>query len=392
MLRKIVLSILVTASLMANSPKVKTIDVNQTVMEFITDVEADSKKNGGWLIKDRNISLNGESFISILSKYKSGDDTYDELIGLTFKNDVNYTKDSYRAVSTLVDYPVSDLDKNETASIKKIIDNKLVVLKSDYSVTNHQYNLSLNDINETLNNTKVKISGVTLNGFYDINKPLNENAKMSIKSIDFTPLAKQFLGEYFRLNNLVIDTKTAKRDKVVDLKYKVSIDLVDFNDTKRRSLVEKANLDIKIGNLDASIYEELEELGSQNPALIDDKKIEELSNRLLLSKGLFIEIVDLSSTKLVDKDNKMGSTKVRVKVSLDDVKSSSKAILINPALALSFLNVDAKIELSQEMLTTIMKDPRAMMLAMFPPKKEKNKTVYVIKYSKGKLVVNGFKL
>ena len=395
MVKKIVISTLITVSAMASISQNRPIDVNQTVKDYFTEVAVYGAKNGGWVIKNRKIEPNGETFVSILTKEKNisnADDTYDDLIGLSFQNDINYTKETYSGISTLIDFPRHNLDKNETVLMEDIIKRKLIVLNSDYSITNHIYNISLQDINETLNNTIVKIDSVKLSGFYDVEQPLKERVNLSVKSINLKPLDKKLLGEYFKLNNLSINTKTDKKGKVIDLEYEVSVDLLDSNVDNQHSLIENAHLKIKVGNLDAKIYKELEDMGSKNPELINDKKIEELSNKLLVSKGLFIEIIDFNFNNLVDNKNIMGSTKITAKVSLDNVKNSAKEISINLILALSFLNIDAKIELSQEMLTTIMKDPRAMMLAMLPPKKEKNKTVYVIHYSKGKLTINGQKL
>jgi hypothetical protein len=62
---------------------------------------------------------------------------------------------------------------------------------------------------------------------------------------------------------------------------------------------------------------------------------------------------------------------------------------MNPLMALSSVKVDAKIELSKEMLRAIMKDKRAGLLAILPSKEVDGKIVYVIKYGKGKLTVNG---
>ena len=395
MINKIVLSTLTTVIVMAGASSSMYTDVNQTVKDYFTKVESHGVKNGGWIIKNRKTEAIGETFISLLTKdknIKSGDDTYDDFIGLSFQNDINYTTNSYRGVSTVIDFPRNNLDKNEAIVIDTIIKKKLIVLNSDYSITNHIYNLSLQDINETLNNTIIKIDGAKVDGFYDVAQPLKERVNLSVKSIDFRPLAKELLGEYFTLKNLTINTKTDKKGEVIDLEYEVSIDLLDSKVHKKYSLIENAHFHIKIGNLDAKIYEELEELGSQNPELINKNKIDELSNKLLVSKGLFVEIIDFSFNNLINNKDIMGSTKITAKVSLDNVKNSAKEIASNPILALSFLNLDAKIELSKDMLNIIMKDPRAVMLAMLPPKQEKDKTVYVIHYSKGKLSINGQKL
>ncbi|SFV57572.1 hypothetical protein MNB_SV-9-679 [hydrothermal vent metagenome] len=392
MIKKVVLSTLVTVSIFANTQTIKSIDVNKTVQDYISAVKNNGLKDGGWIIKDRKIGERGESFISYLSKDKNDKDNYKELIGATFQNDINYTKDSYKGVSTLIDFPVKDLDKNETQLVNDIIKNKLIVINSDYSSTNHKYNISLKDINRTLNNTKIKTQGINLTGLYDINNPMTNHSQISIKNIDILPLGKKVLGEYLNLENLIIESQSEKKDKIINLEYKISMNMLDSNISNKHSLVDKLNLHIKIANLDAKVYEELEELSSKNPSLISDKEIDRLISKLISSKGLFIEIVDFSVNNIIDDKKVMGSTKITAKVSLDDIKNNAKFIASNPMMALSFLNLETRIELSQEMINTIMRDPRAMMLAILPPKKENNKTIYVIKYSKGKLNINGQKL
>jgi len=392
MIKKVVLSTLVTVSIFANTQTIKSIDVNKTVQDYISAVKNNGLKDGGWIIKDRKIGERGESFISYLSKDKNDKDNYKELIGATFQNDINYTKDSYKGVSTLIDFPVKDLDKNETQLVNDIIKNKLIVINSDYSSTNHKYNISLKDINRTLNNTKIKTQGINLTGLYDINNPMTNHSQISIKNIDILPLGKKVLGEYLNLENLTIESQSEKKDKIINLEYKISMNMLDSNISNKHSLVDKLNLHIKIANLDAKVYEELEELSSKNPSLISDKEIDRLISKLISSKGLFIEIVDFSVNNIIDDKKIMGSTKITAKVSLDDIKNNAKFIASNPMMALSFLNLETRIELSQEMINTIMRDPRAMMLAILPPKKENNKTIYVIKYSKGKLNINGQKL
>ena len=392
MIKKVMLSTFVTVAIMANTPIVKSIDVNKTVQDHISEVKSNGLIDGGWIIKNRKIEKDGESFVAYLSKYKNDKDNYTELIGATFQNDINYTKNSYKGVSTLIDFPVKNLDKNETELVNDLIKNKLIVLNSDYSSTNHKYNISIKDINKTLNNTKIKTNGINITGLHDINKPMDDQAKISIKNIDIRPLGQKVLGEYFRLKNLIIKTQTEKKDTIINLEYKISMDLLDSNISDKHSLVDKLNLHIKIANLNAKVYEDLERLSARNPTSISDKEIDKLISKLISSKGLFVEIIDLSVNNLIDKKNIMGSTKITAKVFLDDIKNNAKFIASNPMMALSFLNLETRIELSQEMMSTIMKDPRAMMLAMLPPKKEKTKTIYVIKYSNGKLNINGQKL
>jgi len=64
-------------------------------------------------------------------------------------------------------------------------------------------------------------------------------------------------------------------------------------------------------------------------------------------------------------------------------------IAISPLMALSALQIQAHIELSDAMYQAIMMDKRMMMLKMLKPKRVNGKKVYDLSFKQGKLLING---
>ncbi len=368
-------------------------DMNTTVQNYIDEIEAEGVKQGGWIVENKKRTMQGESFTTTFTKYKldanSTDSEDDELIGTSLSHDINYTTTDLKVVSTLTNIPTKGLDKNETALIKDIISKKLVVLRGDYSLTNHLYNISIDDINESLSSLDINSKDIKSYGYYDSNSSLKEENNFHIGSLEIVPKFKSTIGNFLNIRDLSILSNVETKGDVVNLSYKTSANLVDFNDTMSYSRLEKLNIDIDIINIDANSYHKLQELSNQNPDTIDLSKVESLGVDIVSSRGLQIDIKDVSIKSLILENKKIGSAKIDAKISIDIDPKSAKLISINPLMALSFIKVNANIELSKSMMAYLMRDPRAMMLAMLPPKEKNGNIIYKIEYAKGKLVING---
>ncbi len=396
MLKKLLITTAMTAVLVAQTPKdVEVVDVKKMIQEYIlkADKEEDIK------ITQRKQTSDGESFIATVVEVKDDNRSKDiednELAGLSFANDVKYTKDSFSATSTLVALPDdnSDLTNEEKEIAKKLIDDKIIVLYSDYNTKNYLYNLSLKDIKLKVEKADIETKSIKMNGYYNINDTVKQSADFSIDAINIIPFSPKLIGEYVKIQNLKITSNTEIDDNKLNINYLMSLGLLDANITKKHSKVEKSNLSFRLGNLNLDAYKALQEFGKNNvSAEIDTDKLQELSIKLLTSKGIYAEIIDLSIGSLLIEDIPAGSAKITAKVTLEENKDLANLIATNPLMVLSSLNVDARIELSKEMLSTLMKDKRAGMLAMLPSKEENGKIIYDIKYSKSELTINGQKL
>ncbi len=368
-------------------------DMNLTVQKYVDTIETEGLKNGGWVITDKKRSLLGESFVATVAKSKldanASYEEYQQLIGLSFSNDINYTTSTISTVSTLINFPSKDLDKNETAVIKNIIDKKLFVLRGEYSLRNHLYSLSFNDLNESFPEANISTKNIKLSGYYDQNNSDKEQNSFTIESLELVGTNKVLMGEYFIIKNLLLDSQTLSQKDTIDLTYKTSLGFVDSNLSGNHSKAEKVNVDIKIANVNKKSYRILEKLGGENPEQITAKELESLGLNIAMSKNLSIDINDISIASLITNSKNMGSAKIDGKISLDIDPKNAQLVALNPLMALASLKVDASIELSKEMLAMIMKDPRAMMLAFLPPKEKNGNVVYKITYSSGKLIING---
>jgi|GEM_PF-1512651 len=311
------------------------------------------------------------------------------LDGITMQVDVNYQKDAYHSTIYLSKFPTQEMSKEEKAVIQRVIKNKLLFISSDFNITNNQYNLEFKNIDETFDTIKVKSNAIKANGIYDIDNIDSQSIKFNLGTLSLTPTEKKFLGEYLNINNLYINMASIPNGKILDMSYNIGVDLMDANISKSITKVNRANVDIKIGNLNRDAYKKLVELGQSNRAI--DPNSPEIMNIAtnLLTQDLYIELKDLSVEDLIVEGEKMGAFKATAKVSFKQDPNLAELIKINPMMALSALEVEANIELSADMLKALSQTPKGAMLAFIPPKMENGVAKYVIKYSSGQLLVNG---
>jgi len=255
-----------------------------------------------------------------------------------------------------------------------------------------RFKTTLKDINETIPEAIIKISGISIDGLFDMYKPEKQIINLSIGDLNIKAKDKKFKGEYLNFKDAFIKTEAVLNKNSYDVVYKSGFKLLDFNLEGKFLHIEKANIDVKIGNIDAKAYEKISKLVQENPNIgLEDPKFQVLIGTVI-SNGAFLEIEDLSAVNIVDNKKAVGGFKINVKLTIDKDPKIAQSISVNPMMALSALNLDARIELSKANYNTILKTPRGAMLAMLPPKTEKDNFVYTIKYSKSKLLVNGMPL
>jgi len=325
-----------------------------------------------------------------LSKKMPKVNPYESLNGITMHADINYSKESYDSIVYLSKFPMEGMSKEEKAVIQRVIKEKLLYITTHYNVVDSQYTMAIKDIDEQFETIKVKTKDIKANGTYDIDHLDTQKMKFNAATLMLTPTEKKFLGEYLTMSNLYITIDSTPNDKVLDLSYRVGVDLIDANISKKITKVNKANLDIKFGNLDRASYNKLIELSQTNTTMIDPNS-PEMMNLVagLLTQDLYIEIKDLSLEDLIAEGKKMGGFKANAKITLKKDPNLTQLIKINPMMALSALEVVADIELSQEMLKALSQSPKGAMLAFIPPKMENGIAKYAIEYSAKGLLVNG---
>ena len=400
MLKKLIVSSLITTiSILADgnviTPKEPQSDVKAHIQKEVDFINK-SYKEYGFSVKDRKIEKESQSYSLVASPIQidknSSVDSFG-ISGLSIKNDINYTADGYNSTTYLTSLPKDmNITKDEQILLNKLIKDRVIEVYTNYNIKTKKFITKLKDINQTLPEMNVKVSGINIDGLFDIDRPEKQIVNLSISNLDFRATAKEFKGEYLTIKNLFIKTDSILNKNTYDIIYKNGTELLDFNLDGDSLKIEKANLDIKIGNIDAKSYEEISNLVQENPNIgFENPKFQALIGTVI-SNGLFIEINDLSALNIIDNKKAVGGFKISLKVTLDSDPKMAKLISANPMMALSALNLDARVELSKENYSTILKTPQGAMLAMLPPKKAKKNFVYTVKYSKNKLTVNGMPL
>jgi hypothetical protein len=382
---------------MGASGAVKT-DVKAEIKKFLDEAVANGGKDGGWIIKEKKSTPDSDSFILKLTKQKGdandtmGNNGDEDLVGMAFSNDIKYAGDTIHSNSLLVEAPDAMKDEPKKKEIfDKLIEKKTIEIISDYNTQTHLYTVALKDIDDLIGKANLKVVNTKISGTYDPDDAINRAVTINIEKIDATPISKELLGEYFRVNNFKVDSNTKVKGSMIDLNYAITLESLDANVSKETTVAKGFNFSVVLGNLDKASYEAVEKFGKDHPVPSpqDQEKLIELSTKLLTSKGIFVEITNFDIASLIVKGQDMGSAKINAKAKLEDNPQVIQMIAISPMMALSALEVDAKIELSKEMLAALMKDPRAAMLGMLPPKEANGKVVYEIKFVKGKLSING---
>ena len=377
---------------LANAP-VAHIDVKNSVQEYLDTTLSSQDKLGGWAILDRKKANNSETFTSTYTKTTKviADNPMEDMQGLSFDHAIKYSKDTFHAVSTLSKFPSNmHFNKVEKQMSEQIIKDKLLEVTSDYNVVNHKYTASLKDINTTLPEVSLETNAFTLQGVYNPKDLLNQSASVTLKHLLMKPTAQKLAKEYIRIDNISINSQSKAQAKTLTSDYQVHIDTIDSIFMGASSLLKNFNLKMTVGNVDAIAYKSLTEELQSNPTLdINDPKTINTLTNLFTAQGVYLELNDLSVSELKVKNIAMGSGRISAKISLNSTPELAKMIAISPLMALSALEVEAHIELSDAMYQAVMLDKRAMMLQMLTPKRVNGNRIYDISFKQGKLLVNG---
>jgi len=374
--------------------KVTPIDVKADTIKFIDNMIVNQDKVGGWVVSDRVKRDNQESFRATFTPIKNQVMRQKDMEGLAFDTEVTYDKDSLKAISTLSALPTDvHLRKAEKKLVDDIIKDKVVEITTNYSAKDYKFDGRLKDINQTINGGTIVTKDIGFNGSYNPNDILAQDSSFFVKSIDLTPPQDKLKGEFVSIKDIKINSSSQLDGQKLNLKTHISIASVDAKVMKQISDVKNLTLDTTIANLDVKSYKELIELIQNNPTnYIEDPKLFPLLTELLTAEGISINIDNLSVDNLIAKGQNMGKGKITAKVSLKNDPNLAKMIAMSPLMALSALQVEANIELSQDMFNALMKDKRAFMLGMLPQKKVGDMIVYKIDFKDGKLLINGKEL
>lgn len=397
MFKKTVMVSLVSLSMvsvLALADTVKPIDVKTNTSKFIDNIIANQDKVGGLVITNRVQKDNYESFISSFTPLKNKMQNQEDLAGLAFANEIVYDKDSLKLSSALSAIPTDlGLSKDEKKIVDDIIKDRVIEITANYNTNDYKFDGRLKDINQSIEDVKIVTKDIEFRGSYNPNDILTQNSSFFVKSFDLTPPQDEFKGEFISVKDIMINSTSSVDNAKVNFKTHISVASVDAKVDKKVSDIKMLTLDTTIANLDSNSYKELIKLIEENPTnYTEDPKLFPILIALLSDKDISINIDNLSVDKLISENQDMGHGKISAKVSLKDTPDLAKMIEVSPLMALSALQVEAKIELSQEMFNALIKDKRAFMLGLLPQKKDGDMIVYVIDFKDGKLLINGQEL
>jgi hypothetical protein len=388
MLKKIILLSSLSLFAFAESA-VAPLNIKESIKSLIEAKE----KAGTWSISDRNTSMNGESFTLTLnpSTDKTRNKLIKDLAGVSFFNELKYTKESVSATSVLKTFATSFSKNPQKAKIaKNIIDNKVIKINTNYTLKDYKYTIGLEDIDVNMGVATVKMLKTGLTGVYNKNDLFNQSAIFSMASLEVTPHSKKLAGEHISIKNFNISTHSKADKSTFNGEYKVSLESLDILMHKKASIVKNLNLDMTFGNFDVESYEKIVSLVKENSAFdIKSKENMPLIMKLLTGKGAYFAINDLSLEMLKLKNQEIGEGKISLKLSLDENVDFSKMKTLNPLMVILALKIEAHIELSAQMYEMLMQLPKGRMLKSIQAKEVNGKKVYDIDLNAGKLLVNG---
>ncbi len=401
MLRKILIVSTIIIGSFAQIPEErnqsKELNLTTIIKESIDNFEKKQQQTvSDWYIKDRRKNINGESFIAVISvpqqdtSLEESDEIYKDFDGLSILNDIKYTKDNISAISTLVALPNNN-DFN-TSLEKKIINDKVFVLHSNYNMNNFNYRVFLKDINLSISDRmRIETSNIQSNGHYNPNNIIENKDIFLLDEVKFNALSTSHIGEYIHLENLKVVSEVKANGKNINIHFIISIGLIDLHIPENHSKIEKLNLSMSIGNLDLRAYQEMAKF-SQN-YIGNVEKSEEFQMLALelfaRSKDMYIDVSDFSVSNTIIDRKETGPMALNAKVSLKGTKELIQMVMVDPQLALLALGMEARIKFHKDVLRKVYKEDKQVgtFLSLFA-KYENDNVVYRAVYKEGKLIIN----
>ena len=393
MLRTLLLSSTLSVLIMAQTTPpsvVQPLDIKAYTTQIINETITTQKEKGGWTIENRKLTPKGETFDALLTPVKgiAKDAPINDMVGLKFNNEINYTKETIDTRSLLTGFPKTK--KIDPKIIEKIIATQAIEIDNHYSTLDKRYTLSLKDINDDFGKAKVEVANTLLTGVYNPDNLLEQESNLSVGLVHITPNTPPLLGQSLRLDNLSIASYTLPIQNVSTLKHHISLASLESNISKKGLSFKDFTLDTTLGNIDSQTYNTLISFMQENPSAdFTHPELNHLLTTIVTLKDFYLSIDTLSIDALTVEDETLGRAKITAKVSLTPTPNLAQLIAISPLMALSSLDADAHIELSSAMYAMLLRDPKGMMLQMVKPKRENDKVIYDIAFKKGEILING---
>ncbi len=386
----------------------------------------------GFVIEERKQDATGEHFIisladmhkfaKLIPEYEAVLLVEDKSALKEFKLGVDLTSSGSEVSVDIypVSLPTAELSIEEQIMIDRYITKKTLTLHLNYNAVTNNFDGSLKDIDEQIKSAiGVKLIGLAFDGNFNddkiaLNYELNEfkiaDDKKSI--VELTGVSSY--GTYEGLN-YYISNGTTDIDKVF-VNIPDTLDSVAFFDTKlivtsdvkndlfesRLSMVTKTvdasiendnytldtfTFDYGLKNINIEAFDKLvTALDKENPNFKSpevEKNIEDL-----LANGMVFDIYKFGIENITHNSETLKGFSLQTNFELGN-DLDIQTVETSPMQALSSVTMNSKIEISNEIFSKAIQDPRAMMAMMVQPKEVNGYKIYDIGLKDSKLEVNG---
>ncbi len=400
-------------------------------------------EQNGFAIQEREIEKSKEHFVisfdepekiidffAVQGAQMSMEDA-SALKGMKIGIDAKYLNDAYSALSLDI-YPLNlptsitelDMDKDDKhviMQLNEILKKKGILVHVDFNKLLSSFKGHIKDIHETLqgkNEVKFTMKGVTFEGEIEKGKISKLNQKVKFitfeakdeADVKFTELKSNYKrtgpNRYdstygytvknisltgindkskvlVSIENMSGNSTTTIKNDLARSSVKATVDKINFEADKEKSLMEGITFNFNIKNLDILALQKLEKADVN-----DEAEINRLTQELI-SKGISMEIPTFEIKKIETEGKKMDGFSLTANIDIDK-SLDLKALQTNPMLALDAINTKTKISLSSELFSLIAQQPKAMMfLMLIQPQESNGKKVYEVELKNGSLSVNG---
>ena len=380
-----------------------SLDIKFTIQNFINErVDNPTIFDSNVFIKNRIILPSSESFFAIVpthSSVKSSDipnnitlqkikSHYLDLVNFTIVNDINYTKDSFSAVSSFVAFPQNS-DKKKEDFLDALFKNKALTLYSSYK--NYHYNLFFKDINASSDGlANIQTKNIKIEGVYNSHNLLSQKTHLLMEKIVLKVLEKNTTPVVdFRLENFKFTFDIKKHNNKIDIVYAFSLDLLENKIEKQALKMKNFNFVVKVGNLDFYAYDKMLKSLQDAPKMKEEELMMLGFELLGRSKNLYFEISDLSVEGVDIASFSLGKFEINSMIKLTNTQDLMQNLMVSPLSALSSIEANFFILFNESLLKEMYKQKRevASFVSLFAEHKEDN-LIFDIRLKKSIITIN----
>jgi len=320
-----------------------------------------------------------------------------------------------------VKIPLKEASADEKKKLETFLAKKALLLHVNYNGLTKGFDGYLKDINEGVEAVSLKLTGLTFEGTADevltlvynmknlrVEDRLTKKPLMDVSGIKsdmvYTGLNYYVTNGTASLDSITLNLedklgKIALSDMQMHVKSDIKDDLLD---TRAQMLVKTADIDMQgqkvalntmtfdygLKNIDMQAFNEVVTFMENIEQNVNSDDVEK-SIQTLLSKGMIFDIHKIGVDDITFGAESLKGLSLQAHIGFEKDPELFKKLQTMPESALTSMNIDSKISISNEIFSEILKDPRAMMLMMIQPKEENGYKVYDIAMDKGALSING---